>query len=351
MVAIPIESNPSLARVSLFRLLADEGRLRLLALAHEEEWTVGEMAELLAESQSQVSRKAAPLRQAGLLRARKDGTRTLLRVPTQGALLHDAVLRDALAEGRRLAEADGSFARISSILQAREERSLRFFDQADAAAAMPSTVPTGTATSSQGTAFASLHALSPLLSQRRLALDIGSGDGQMLDVLAPLYERIWAIDNSRARLAQCAKRIAERGFSNARLFEGSFDDATLIQEVDRQGGADLVFAGRILHHVSRPSVALAALVRMLREGAHIVILDYLPHSDERMREEQADVWLGFAQEELSQKLEELGLVVVSTRRVPDAYRPVGPDAHLDWYAWVAQKPISGNHERPSSLPV
>lgn len=341
MVAIQIETNPSLSRVSLFRLLADEGRLRLLALAHEEELTVGEMAELLDESQSQVSRKAAPLRQAGLLHARKDGTRTLLRVPAEGALQQDAVLRDALAEGRRLAQTDGSLARISDILRAREERSLRFFDQVGSELSATDETWSSTAppsTPSTGAVSASLHALSALLPQRRLALDIGSGDGQMLDVLAPLYDRVWAVDNSRARLAQCAKRIAERGFANARLFEGSFDEGDLVQEVDRQGGADLVFAGRILHHVSRPSAALAALVRLLREGAHIVVLDYLPHVDERMREEQADVWLGFPPEELSQKLENLGLSVVSTQRVPDAFRPQGPDAHLDWHAWVARKP-------------
>jgi ArsR family transcriptional regulator len=334
--------------------LADEGRLRLLALANEEEFTVGEMADLLGESQSQVSRKAAPLRQAGLLDARKDGTRTLLRVPSKSPLQQDPVVQDALCEGRRLAEADGSLARIAAVLHAREERSLRFFDQeagdpaqgeTDLAAVLPS------AASSAGAQNASLHALSALLPRRQLALDIGSGDGQMLEVLAPLYERVWAVDNSRGRLAQCAKRIAERGLSNARLFEGSFDDAALVQEVDRQGGADLVFAGRILHHVSRPSTAMAALARFLREGAHLVILDYLPHPDERMREEQADVWLGFDPEELSQKLEELGLVVVAKRRVPDAYRPPGPDAHLEWHAWVAQKPFSGNHKGSLLLPV
>lgn len=354
MVAIQVDQSAALPRVSLFRLLADEGRLRLLALANEEEFTVGEMAELLHESQSQVSRKAAPLRQAGLLDARRDGTRTLLRVPGKSPLQQDPVVRDALAEGRRLAEADGSLARIAAVLHAREERSLRFFDQSGGDPVAAGTDLTDTAqnaASSPGTQSASLHALASLLPQRQLALDIGSGDGQMLEVLAPLYERVWAVDNSRARLAQCAKRIAERGLSNARLFEGSFNDAALVQEVDRQGGADLVFAGRILHHVSRPSTALAALARFLRDGAHLVILDYLPHPDERMREEQADVWLGFDAEELSQRLEELGLRVVARRRVPDAYRPPGPDAHLEWHAWVAQKPFSGNRRESLSLPV
>jgi len=38
-------------RADLFRLLGDEDRLRLLALCAEEELTVGELAQLLGESQ------------------------------------------------------------------------------------------------------------------------------------------------------------------------------------------------------------------------------------------------------------------------------------------------------------
>jgi ArsR family transcriptional regulator len=43
-------------RADLFRLLGDEDRLRLFALCAEDELTVGELAELLDDSQPQVSR-------------------------------------------------------------------------------------------------------------------------------------------------------------------------------------------------------------------------------------------------------------------------------------------------------
>src|SRR6185436_7664907 len=66
-------------RADLFRLLGDEDRLRLLALCAEEELTVGELATLLGESQPQVTKKSQPLREAGLLASRRDGTRTLLK--------------------------------------------------------------------------------------------------------------------------------------------------------------------------------------------------------------------------------------------------------------------------------
>ena len=54
-------------RWELYRVLSEPARLRLLALAAEEELSIGELAELLQESQPNVSRHAGALRQAGLL--------------------------------------------------------------------------------------------------------------------------------------------------------------------------------------------------------------------------------------------------------------------------------------------
>src|SRR3954464_13288838 len=108
------------ARWQLYRLLSEPFRLRLLALAAEEELALGELADLLGESQPNVSRHAAPLRQAGLLAERKQGTRTLVRLPPDA--LSDAVVRDAVAAGRALCTEDGSLARVTDILRGRDEK-------------------------------------------------------------------------------------------------------------------------------------------------------------------------------------------------------------------------------------
>ena len=76
-------TSARLGRVDLYRLLADPGRLQILALCAEEELSVGELGSLLNESQPQVSRRVAPLRQGGLLEARRDGTRTWLSATTR----------------------------------------------------------------------------------------------------------------------------------------------------------------------------------------------------------------------------------------------------------------------------
>src|SRR5580704_13229180 len=91
---IELSASP---RWELYRVLAEPLRLRLLALAAEEELSIGELADVLAESQPNVSRHTTALRQAGLLADRKEGTRTLVRLAAGAS--SDAVVADALASG------------------------------------------------------------------------------------------------------------------------------------------------------------------------------------------------------------------------------------------------------------
>lgn len=321
------------ARVELFSLFAEAGRLQVLALCAEEELSVGELSTLLKESQPQVSRKVAPLRQAGLLAARKEGTRTWLKLVSE--TLADPVVAGAVAEGKRLCLKDGSLARLPGLVARREEQGKELFEVAGSEEKQ--SVP------ASPEHLAHLAALAPLLPARQLAVDLGTGDGLLLDVLAPLYQRVIAVDRSRARLAQVAERVASRGFHHVSLYPGSYDDADLVQRVTQSGGADLVFAGRTLHHASRPRQALEAFTRLLKRNGHLIVLDYLEHQDEQLRE-QGDVWLGFKPQELRDELTAVGLDVVADFPILAAYHPAGPDAALDWHAWVARFPPNPNHK-------
>lgn len=267
------------ARADLFRLLGDEDRLRLLALCAEEELTVGELAVLLGESQPQVTKKSQALRDAGLIVARRDGTRTLLRAHATADVVVDA----ALTEGKSICARDGSLARVAHVVAQREEPSRRFFDAGPHAEPPPAP---------GAELLGLLPIFAPMLPGAALAVDVGTGDGPLLPLLSPLYDRVIAVDRSPARLARCAARIAALGLPNVRLREGDVDDADLAVEVSQRGGADLVLLARVLHHAARPDDAVVAAARLLRRGGHLIIVDYLPHADEAMRE-QGDVWLGF----------------------------------------------------------
>ena len=314
--AAPFSLSPAIVRgprSELFRLLGDDDRLRLLALCAEEELTVGELAALLKESQPQLTKKSQPLREAGLLLARRDGTRTLLKaapfvLAESAASVGGAVLAGALEEGRALCRADGTLARIAAVVAMREELSRRTFD-----------APVSGGIEVAGVDGAQLLPLLPMLRALlpgcRLAVDVGTGEGALLPLLSPLYERVLAVDRSPARLARCAARIDALGLGNVRLRESEVDDVGLLQDVHGRGGADLVVMARVLRHLAKPADAVASAARLLRPGGHLVIVDALPHEDEHMRE-HGDVWLGFAPLKLQGFIESAGLQLRAQAPLP-----------------------------------
>ncbi|HEY0255506.1 MAG TPA: methyltransferase domain-containing protein [Kofleriaceae bacterium] len=287
--------------------MGDEDRLRLLALCAEEELTVGELAQLLDESQPQITKKTQPLREVGLLAARKDGTRTLLKSDLP-KLDVDVVLDAAVAEGRRLCTKDGSLSRIARVISQREELSKKLFDAAPSEAE-PASTPAQLA--------AWLPIFAPLLPGRALAIDAGTGDGALLPILSPLYERVIAVDRSPARLARCATKIAAWGLTNVRLREGSIEDPAL---GDGLAKADLVIISRVLHHLGRPQDAIAAATRLVRPGGHLVIVDYQLHDDESLRE-HGHVWLGFPADRLESWIAGAHLVPLTTQPLPTPHNP------------------------------
>jgi ArsR family transcriptional regulator len=105
------------------------------------------------------------------------------------------------------------------------------------------------------------------------------------------------------------------------------------------GKADVVFASRVVHHAPRPSAAFRAFAALARPGGKILVLDYDVHEDERMREEQADLWLGFSATELCGFAQEAGLVHADVHVLPREFHPAGPDAHLTWHVLVAERPL------------
>jgi len=314
-------------RWELYRVLAEPARLRLLALAAEEELGIGELAELLSESQPNVSRHAAALRQAGLLRDRREGTRTLVRIAADAA--RDAVVADALASGRALCERDGQLARIADVVRAREAAAHEFF-------ARPARSKIEGPPSEMG---AYLAALAPLLPRRSLALDAGTGDGSLIEVLAPIYERVVAVDRSDAQLALARDRVAARGYGNVTLVCGDLDARELRKAVG--AGADAVVASRVLHHAPQPAKVVGQLASLCAPGGALVVVDYARHDDESMRD-QADAWLGFEPAELRRFARAAGLDDPRVTTIPAPLCGDGPDKHLPWQVMVAKK---GNGKR------
>jgi ArsR family transcriptional regulator len=318
---VTLEALVGEKRWELYRALAEPVRLRILALVAQEELTVGELAELLGESQPNASRHVAALRQARLVTVRRQGTRALVAArPTD-----DPVVGDAIRSGRALCETDGSFERLADVFEARDRASREYFDKARAR--------DGFGPPPELAAY--LAALGTLIERRSLAVDAGTGDGSLLEVLAHVFERVVAVDRSEAQLTVARARAKARGLRNVILVKGELG-ANEVREAVGKRGADVVFAARLLHHAARPPDVVRALAALAAPAGAVVVIDYARHDDEGMRE-HADVWLGFEPDELRAFARAARLKYVQITPIPAPARGASPDSHLPWQVMIARK--------------
>jgi ubiquinone/menaquinone biosynthesis C-methylase UbiE len=131
--------------------------------------------------------------------------------------------------------------------------------------------------------------------------DIGSGTGFLAAGLAPLVKRVYVVDGSPAMLEVAKKNLGD--FSNIEYHEA--DGASLPFPED---SLDAVFANMYLHHTTDPLAAIREMVRVLRPGGRLVITDMDAHDYAWLKEEMADVWLGFERDQMRAWFKDAGLV-------------------------------------------
>jgi ubiquinone/menaquinone biosynthesis C-methylase UbiE len=102
------------------------------------------------------------------------------------------------------------------------------------------------------------------------ALDAGTGAGALAIALAPLVRELVAVDVVPELLAEASKRAP----ANVELVEG---DATALPFPD--GSFDLAATLRTLHHVARPELVIAELVRVTRPGGTLLVVDQIAPVD------------------------------------------------------------------------
>jgi ubiquinone/menaquinone biosynthesis C-methylase UbiE len=104
------------------------------------------------------------------------------------------------------------------------------------------------------------------------ALDSGTGSGALAFALAPHVREVVGVDIVPELLEQGRKR-AER-FPNVTFVEG---DATKLPL--KYASFDLTGTLRTLHHIARPELAMAELVRVTRPGGRVLVIDQIAPVD------------------------------------------------------------------------
>jgi ubiquinone/menaquinone biosynthesis C-methylase UbiE len=104
------------------------------------------------------------------------------------------------------------------------------------------------------------------------AVDVGTGAGALAFALAPLVREVVGVDRS-PELLELA-RVRAEAYPNVSFVEGlaaelPFEDFSF----------DLAATLRLLHHVERPELVVAELVRVTRPGGHVLVIDQLAPVD------------------------------------------------------------------------
>jgi ubiquinone/menaquinone biosynthesis C-methylase UbiE/DNA-binding MarR family transcriptional regulator len=275
------------------RLAADPNRLRILLLLEQEELSVSELQEILAQGQSQISTHLAQLKQAGLVDARRTGKNAFYRLTAPAALM--SLLRQAAAEVPEI-ESDRLALRLA--LHHRQDRMRQYFDEL-AGKFGRQYVP---GRSWKGIAEALLKLMPALV-----IADLGAGEGTIAQLMAQRARKVIAIDNSEKMVEFGAELARKHGIGNLEYRLGDLEDVPI-----RAGTVDLAFLSQALHHAIHPERAVAEAWRILKPGGRIAILDLNRHRFEEAREMYADLWLGFTEPELERYLGDAGFRNIET---------------------------------------
>ncbi|MBS0638893.1 MAG: metalloregulator ArsR/SmtB family transcription factor [Proteobacteria bacterium] len=267
------------------RAAAEPTRLRLLALAQRGAFCVMDFTEILGQSQPRLSRHLKLLCDTGLLDRVREGSNVWFTLPQgdTGALPRDLIARlpsddpvleaDRRQAARVLAErarvASESFRQKGSDWD--EMRALGLPAQA-VEDALLSLVPDGSGA----------------------LLDIGTGTGRVLELLALRVRQALGVDASRSMLALARSRLAgpDYGHCAVRL-------ADMYRLPLASASFDIVVMQMVLHHAEDPGLVLAEAARVLRPGGHLLLIDLAEHDRKDLTDRLAHRWPGFSDEAIT----------------------------------------------------
>jgi ubiquinone/menaquinone biosynthesis C-methylase UbiE/DNA-binding MarR family transcriptional regulator len=280
-----------------FQALADPTRLRILALLRLMELSVGELAQILGQSQPRVSRHLKILGDAGVLERRKEGSWVFLTLADveRAAPLFALIDEWADAATERLFASDA--ARTESIRAERAEAANRYFaghaevwDQIRSLHVAESEVE---------------RAIDAALARRSLGrlVDVGTGTGRMIELFGPRAAQAIGIDRSSEMLRLARVKLESAGIHSS-LRQGDMYSLPLADQ-----SADHVIIHQVLHYAHSPAEAIAEAARVLALGGTLLVVDFAAHDREELRATDAHIRLGFQDEVMAGWFAAAGLEV------------------------------------------
>jgi SAM-dependent methyltransferase len=297
---------------ALYRLLGDEGRLRLLRVLARERLNVTELTGVLGLAQSGVSRHLGLLKDAGLVREEKDAGFSYYQLAPTLTGDDDSPLRTML-DRQFAASADdptlrADDARLHEVLRLRKENFEAHAgpDTRDARQLVP------------GRSWAAWsRAIGMLLPPLKVA-DLGCGEGYLTIEAARWASRVIAVDRSEVVLRRARGLAERRRVANVTWKRGELEHLPIADD-----HVDVAMLSQALHHAQEPARAAAEAVRITVPGGRVLVLDLRSHQETWVHNKLGDRVLGFTDADLKRMLMSAGLkdvrVGVGARKTGDPF--------------------------------
>ncbi|CPR21477.1 MULTISPECIES: ArsR/SmtB family transcription factor [Filomicrobium] len=310
--------------VIALKAAAEPTRLRILLLLTSGELNVKDLTQILGQSQPRLSRHLKLLVEAGLIERIREGSWVYFHLSDRTAngrlasvLLAMADLNDPIVIRDR-ERAEHLKRDREAIAQQYFERHASDWDQIRSLHVAEAEVEA-----------AMSEALGP--APIEFLVDLGTGTGRTLELLAERYQRAVGIDINQAMLAYARSKIDNAGLRNAQVRHGDIYNLALMPDE-----ADVVVMHQILHYLSDPQRALDEAARILRPGGRLLIVDFAPHELEFLRD-HAHERLGIGTDTMTNWLADSGLKPVTTRHLPPSPQHGDKTDNLTVSLWLAEK--------------
>jgi len=249
----------------LLRVLGDPTRLRLLAGLGHGELAVSEITQVTGLSQPRVSRHLKLLCEARVLQRTRDQNEVYYRA----ALDEDrrARVNAALAS---LPEDDPVIARdqerLTAILDSRQVHARALLSQMGIRPLSPE--------DRDEVRNAVYNLLADVLPENEEGtqlgdlLDIGTGTGSMLRLLARRARRTVAVDRSREMRLVARATVLSQALANCTVQEGDMYSLSF-----QEGHFDIVAMDRVLGAAENPAAGMREAARVIKPGGHLLVVE------------------------------------------------------------------------------
>ena len=311
--------------VDALKAAGEPTRLRILALLRRGDLAVGELVQILDQSQPRLSHHLKTLTNANLVERLPEGSWVFYRARSKnwaGRLLDSLFSELDLTAAPFHDDADA----LQTVRSARAQSAETYFseiaDSWDRLRALhypESDIETAILNQINGQSFDRI-------------VDLGTGTGRMLTLLAPHAKEAEGLDLSHHMLTVARANLNRAEVRNARVRQGDVSNTPF-----ETNSADLVIVHQVLHYLEQPETVISEAARILRPGGQLLVVDFAPHDLEFLRETQGHRRLGVREDDMKEWADAAGLALQTPLRFDP---PASLDQGLSVLIWTATRPAN-----------